>query len=446
MKIVIAGAGEVGFHLAKLLSSQAQDIHIIDTSSDVLERAQSNLDVITVKGDSTSIKTLKAAGVRNADLLIAVTSAEQANIITAVIGKKLGAKITVARINNQEYLIESIAEDFRKIGIDFLFSPRYLASTEITRLVDEAALTALQDYEDGKLFLIGLTLNEDSPIVNKHLSETAHFNPDNQFKAIAICREHQTHIPRGDFQFRNGDQVFFITTQEGKDPILSLTGNKNRQIKKVMILGGSDLAVITAKKLERNYSVKLIEHNKDVCYELAEELNNTLVINGNGSNVELLVEEGLNDMDAFIALTDNSETNIISCLVAKNHKVQKTIALVENVDYIDISQDIGVDALINRKLIFANDIFRHIRKGSIKALSSIHGVGAEVIEYEVSRKSKITKEPIRHLHFPKKALIGGVIRGEESILPGGDFQIEVGDKVVVFALPEAIHQVEKYFK
>ena len=445
MKIVIAGAGEVGFHLARLLSDQSQDIYIIDTNGDLLEEAKAKMDVFTVLGDSTSIKTLKEAEVRQADLLIAVTSSEQANIIAAAIGKKMGAKKTVARIDKEEYLLKSIQEDFRNIGVDDMFSPRQIACDEICKLVEQAALSALQEFEDGQLSLVGVTLSENSPIVGLSLSETTSHNPENNYKAIAIVREHRTIIPRGNTKFEIGDQVFFISTKDGKLPIIHAAGRRTKPIKKVMILGGSRIGAMVAQKLEKKYQVKLIETDRDRCYSLAENLNNTLVINGDGSNVELLQEEGLNECDVFITLTGNSETNIISCLVAKNNNVKKTIALVENVDYINISQEIGVDALINRKLIFADDIFTHLRKGAVKTLHNLHGTEADVIEYEVGPNSPITKSLIRELNFPKSALIGGVIRGSECFVGTGDTEIQAGDKVVVLTLPEALKQVESYF-
>lgn len=445
MKIVIAGAGEVGFHLAKLLSDQSQDIFIIDTDSELLDHARSKMDVFTVLGDSTSVKTLKEAQVRQADLLIAVTSSEQANIITAAIGKKMGAKKTVARIEKEEYLLTSIQEDFVNIGIDNMFSPRQLASAEICKLVEQAALSALQEFEEGKLSLVGVTLTDQSPIVGHSLAETSSHNPDDNYKAIAILRGHRTIIPRGNTKFEDGDQVFFISTKEGKLPIIHAAGSRTKPIKKVMILGGSRIGALVAQRLEKKYQVKLIEMDRDRCYNLAESLNNTLVINGDGCNVELLEEEGLAECDVFIALTGNSETNIISCLVAKNHNVKKTIASVENVDYINISQEIGVDALINRKLIFANDIFTYLRKGAVKSLHNLHGTEAEVIEYEVGKDAAISAAPVRELDFPKSALIGGVIRGEECFVATGDTKIMEEDKVVVFSLPEAIKQVESFF-
>ncbi|MEM9022156.1 MAG: Trk system potassium transporter TrkA, partial [Bacteroidota bacterium] len=354
MKIVIAGAGDVGFHLAKLLSSEEHDIVLIDCDQEVLDYAQSHVDVLTLRGDSTSIKTLREAGLKSTDLLIAATSSENVNIITAVLGKRLGAKRTVARIQKDEYLLNGIQAEFRNVGIDALISPKQLASNEICRLINEAAVTDMHEFENGKLFLIGIHLEAGSPILGASLAETAHLNPDLAFRPIAIHRDDATIIPRANTRFQADDHVYFITCKGGIDQILTNTGKKRVKIKKVMILGGSAIGLMTARQLEKQYQVKVIEKDREKCLQLAESLNNTLIINGDGGNVELLEEEGLADMDAFLALTGNSETNIISSLVARNHNVVKSIALVENTDYIHLSQRVGVDTLINRKLIAAN--------------------------------------------------------------------------------------------
>lgn len=445
MKIIIAGAGDVGFHLARLLSGESQDIILIDTNTDVLNYAESHLDVFILKGDSTSITTLKEANAANADLLIAATSSENVNLITAIVGKKLGVKKVIARISKNEFLEESEMISFSSLGIDSLFSPSQLASLEILRLIEEAVLTDIFEFEGGKLNLIGITLSEKSVIINQTIEETAYLNPSLTFKPIAIKRGTETIIPKKSTRFRLKDIIYFVSKKEGIETILTISQKEKKKIKNVMILGGSTVGVQTAQILEKNFNVKLIEKNKAKCYQLSEQLNSTLIICGDGSDVELIEEEGLSDMDAFIAVTGNSETNIIASLVAKNHNVHKTISMVENIDYINLSQSIGVDTLINKKLIAANNIFRHIRKGRVKAITSLHGVDAEVIEYEVNPGSKVTRCPINELDFPENAIIGGVIREDESFLPFGKFQIKPGDKVVVFTVPKEINKVEKFF-
>ncbi|MGK7391546.1 MAG: Trk system potassium transporter TrkA [Candidatus Cyclobacteriaceae bacterium M2_1C_046] len=446
MRIVIAGAGEVGFHLAKLLAYEEQDIVVIDKDSDRLKQIANSLDVATIKGNSTSFRILDEADVASADLLIAVTSSEETNITTAIIGKNLGAKKTIARIENLEYLVDKDKLDLKNLGIDEVISPESLAAKEIKRLLKEVALTDTFDFDEGRLSLIGVTIDENSKLKDKSLVEAAHLNPDQNFLTVAILRENKTIIPHGENYFRLGDHAYFIAQPDGVDQVLELSGKKKEGIKNIMILGGSKVGFHAAKRLSRKFNVKLIEIDKDKCFELADQLRNVMVINGDGRDVELLEEEGIENMDAFIAVTGNSETNIISCLVAKNRNVKKTISLVENVDYIHLSQNIGVDTMINKKLIAANFIFRYIRKGDVINLTSIHGVDAEILEFIVKAGSKITEKEIRNLDFPKGAIIGGVVRNGQGFTTLGNFQFRPKDRAVVLCRPEYIHEVEEYFK
>ncbi len=445
MKIIIAGAGDVGFHLAELLAYENQDIVLIDLNQDVLDYAATHLDVMTIKGDVTSLGILRQAEIKTVKLFLAVTTSEKTNLVAAILAKKMGAKQTVARVNNYEYLAESQRDTFRELGIDSIFSPPQLASQEILRLVNQCAFTDIFEFEKGKISLAGITLNDKSPLVNMKLSEVGTLQSDIHLRPIAVLRGHKTIIPRGDTILQMGDHIYFITKKEDIAKVEDVVGTKKIKVRKIMIIGGTEIAFETAKLLEKEYHVTLVEKVKDRCKILAECLNNALIINGDAGNIDLLVEEGLNEMDAFIALTPNSETNIIASLTAKNHGVYKTIAQVENKEYIHLSQNIGVDTLINKKLIAANNVFRFVRKGQIEAITSLHGVDAEVIEFVVHRKNQLTKKPLKSLHFPKASLIAGVIRGEESLIPNGDFQLKVGDKVVVFAMPEAIGKLENLF-
>lgn len=446
MKILIAGAGDVGFHLAELLAYENQDIVLIDSNQDVLDYAATHLDVMTLRGDAGSPSILEQADVERAELVLAVTTSEKTNLVTAILAKKMGARQTIARVNTQEYLETDQRKIFRELGIDSLISPQELAAEEIYRLVNQCSFTDIFEFENGKINLVGITLDDYSPIANKRLADIQWPNGNLEPKAMAILRGHRTLIPHGDTMLRRGDHIYFTTRRENIDLLVELVGKKKIKVRNVMILGGTDLGQATATRLERDYNVTLIEPDKNRCKYLTEHLNNTLIINGEPSNIDLLEEEGLNHMDAFIALTPNSETNIIASLTAKNHGVYKTIAQVENKEYIHISQNIGVDTLINKKLIAANNIFRFVRKGQIEAITSLHGVDAEVIEFVVHKNNQLTKKSLSHLHFPKTAMIGGVIRGEESLIPNGDFQLQVDDKVIVFALPEAIGRLEELFR
>ncbi|WP_452597523.1 Trk system potassium transporter TrkA [Pontimicrobium sp. MEBiC01747] len=448
MKIIIAGAGEVGFHLAKLLSYESQEITLIDTNKASLAYAENHLDIKVLKGDATSIAILKEAKVNNSDLLIAVTASETTNITVCVLAKQLGSKRTIARISNTEFITHKDEVGFTRFGIDELISPESLAASEIELLLNQSAFKDSYQFEDGALTMVSLNLSRTASFVGKSVKEAAQLFSEIHFVPIAIQRfgTQYTIIPRGDTQFKEGDTVVFITSEGGGEELCKMTGKTNEPIKDVMILGGSKIGYKTSRDLSsRNFNVKLIEKDKEVAFDLADELENVLVINGDGRNVELLDEESIDDMDAFISVTGNSETNIMSCLVAKSKGVRKTIALVENMDYFELSQSIGIDTLINKKLLAANNIFRYIRKGEVIAMTKLNNMNAELLEFRVKPTSKISNKLIKDIEFPRSAIIGGVIRNGEGLIALGGFKIEEGDYIVVCCLPRSIKQVEKLF-
>ncbi|WP_452222600.1 Trk system potassium transporter TrkA [Lacinutrix chionoecetis] len=448
MKIIIAGAGEVGFHLAKLLSYESQEITLIDTDRESLSYADNHLDIKVLKGDATSIAMLKEAKVEGSDLVIAVTASETTNITVCVLAKQLGSKRTIARISNTEFIKHKDEVGFTRFGIDELISPEALAASEIQLLLSQSAFNESYEFEDGALTMVSLNLSRTASFVGKTVREAAQYFSEIHFVPIAIQRfgTQYTIIPRGDTQFKEGDSVVFITSAGGGEELCKMTGKTNTAIKNVMILGGSKIGYKTSRDLsEKNFNVKLIENNRDAAFDLADELEKVLVINGDGRNVELLEEENISDMDAFISVTGNSETNIMSCLVAKSKGVKKTIALVENMDYFELSQSIGIDTLINKKLLAANNIFRYIRKGDVVAMTKLNNMNAELLEFKVKRVSKICNKQIKDVEFPRSAIIGGVIRDGEGLIALGDFKIEEGDYIVVCCLPRSIKEVEKLF-
>ncbi|MBX2828464.1 MAG: Trk system potassium transporter TrkA [Flavobacteriaceae bacterium] len=448
MKIIIAGAGEVGFHLAKLLSFESQDITLIDTNRESLAYADTHLDIRVIRGDATSISVLKESRVNGTDLVIAVTSSETTNITVCVLAKQLGAKRTIARISNTEFLENKDEVQFTKFGIDELISPESLASSEIELLLNQSGFNDTYEFEDGALTMIGLQLPRTSAFVGKTVKEVGQLYPELDYVPIAIQREgtQYTLIPRGDTMFKEGDQVYFTTTQEGVEHIFKLSGKVKEPIKNVMILGGSKIGYKTANDLcKSKFNVKLIENSKEKAFEIADDIPSCLVIHGDGRNVELLDEESIQDMDAFIAVTGNSETNIMSCLMAKSKGVKKTIALVENMDYFQLSQSIGINTLINKKLLAANNIFRHVRKGEIVAMTMLNNMNAELLEFIVSPSSEVCNQVVREIDFPRSAIIGGVVRDGVGMIALGDFKIESGDRIVVCCLPQSINKVEKLF-
>lgn len=449
MKIIIAGAGEVGFHLAKLLSYESQEITLIDTHRDSLLYADTHLDIKVMKGDATSISILNEARIDISDLFIAVTSSETTNITACVLAKQLGVKKTIARISNTEFIEQQDQVEFTKFGIDELISPESLAAAEIELLLNQSVFNDTYEFEGGALTMLGLNLSGTAKIAGKSVKDAAKLIPDIHFVPIAIQRygSHLTVIPRGDTMLLEGDHVVFMTSEGGDEELCKLTGKFKTEIKNVMILGGGRIGSRTARGLtdDSKFNIKIVEKDKDKAFDVADELPNVLVINGDGRNVELLEEENIQDMDAFISVTGDSETNIISCLLAKSRGVKKTIALVENVDYFELSHSIGIDTLINKKLLAANSIFRYIRKGEVVAMTKLSSMDAELLEFIVKPKSKICNKIIRKINFPITAIIAGVIRNGQGMIALGDFKVEAGDRVVVCCMPDSIKKVEKFF-
>lgn len=446
MRIIIAGGGEVGYHIAELLSYEFHQITLIDIDQESLDNAFNNLDVLPVKGDAASRSVLSQADIAKADLYMSVTTSEHTNLVSAILAKKMGAKKTIARVENPEFMDEDQLKVFNELGVDTMISPNYLVAMAIKRLLKQTALTNIFEFEDGKLSLIGITVSERSFMAGKNILHIDELVPDFSFRPIAILRGNTTLSPRGTTIVRPRDHIYLMTKEDEIDQVSAFAGQMNKDVKNVMILGGGEIARLTAKILEPIYNITIVESDKEACKMLLETLTKSLVIKADPTDFEVLKEEGLEEMDALIALLPNSESNIIVSLMTEELRYIKTVALVDNVEYIRLSQNIGVDTLINTKLIAANDIFRFVRKGDIEAVTSLHGVNAEIIEFTVTRTGSVTRRPLNRLNFPPKALVAGVIRNETGHIPDGDFQLQLGDKVIVFAQPEAIGKVEKMFR
>jgi K+ transport systems, NAD-binding component len=445
MKIIVAGAGEVGVHLAKMLSNEYHDIVIIDSNEELLRQLDSNADVTTVNGSATNISTLMEAGIKKSDLFIAVTHYEETNVIAAVLGKRLGAKKVIARIDNYEYLQPNNKEIFLNLGIDYLFYPEKIAAREIIGLLGQTSSIEYVDFSNGKLSLIVFKLEAGAPVIDKTLLQATHDNENLEYRAVAITREGETIIPRGNDQFQSGDLVYVISNQSGIKEMQKYSGKTNIDVNNLMILGGSRIGVRVAMELENQANIKLVEVDREKSIHLSEHLQNTLVINGDGRNTDLLLEEGLRNMDAFVAVTGNSETNILSCMLAKRMGVKKTIAEIENLDYIKLAESVGIDTVINKKLITASRIFRFTMSTDVLAIKCLTGSEAEVLEFIVKPGAAVTKGPVKHINFPKDAIIGGVVRGDVAFIAKGITEIKAYDRVVVFALPSAINKIGKYF-
>ena len=446
MKIIIAGAGDVGSHLAKLLSSEFHDIYLLDENEERLNSVSSKIDVFTIAGDAKSVEIMERKLISTCDLLIAVTSNEETNMLICILGKKLGAKHTIARINDDNILTENREHFYNDLGIDTLISPTHLATLEIERLINQAAFTDDIEFDNGKLTVFGISLSKNSILIDKSVRESADLNPNLSFKPLALHRNDLTLLVNGDTILKENDIVYFISLSDSIENIITLCGKTSIEIKDVMIIGGSKIGLNIAKLLEKRYHITLIEKDKFRCEQLASVLKKTLVININGHDVKILEEEGLAEMDALISVTANSEMNVMTSLVGKNHGIKKTIARIENFDYINLSQTIGVDTIINKKIIAADKIFKFVRKGNVSSVANLHGTNAEIIEFIVKADTKITKKPINQLNFPKDSNIAGIIRNGIPIIPFGDFQLIENDKTIVFSLTESIKEIEKFFQ
>ncbi len=455
MKIIIGGAGEVGFHLAKLLSNEMNDIVIVDTDKEKLTMIENSLDVMAYRGDITSFKALREIGVKDADMFISVTHLQNTNLTSASIAKELGATRTLARISNPEFLHKENQFWVQGMGIDALISPEKLAADEIYSLVQQSAFNAMHPFANGQLFMVGTVLDEDCKILDKQYKDmylTTKGGTENLFTPIAIIRsddrgEYKTIIPESDTDFRIDDHVYFIVKKTGILEIYKMLGKKQEYFKNVIVLGGGSIGVKTSKLLKENkHNVKLLEIDRNKAFDLADELNNILIINGDGRDGELLIEEGISDSDAFIAVTGSSETNIMSCLLAKSKGVKKTIALVENIDYIHLSQEVGINAFINKKLLTADSIFRYIRQGSVMDVTGISDLDAEVLEFRINEDSEISFKKVSDFPFTEGAIIAGITRKNDGFIPTKDFIIEPKDHVVVFSQANLIPKVTKYFK
>ncbi len=446
MKIVIVGAGEVGNHLARMLSGTGgHDITVVDSDAKQLEAVADVSDVVTIEGDPATFATLKRASVRKADLLIAVHQEENINILSAVLGKQLGAKKSIARIDNNEYLEPGNKEVFINMGIDYLFYPEKTAAREVINLLGHTATSEYVDFSSGRMSLVVFRLAPTSPLVGKTMLEISPDPASLYYRIVAIARDDETIIPHGGDETLEGDTLYVVTSHDHVGEVQELSGQANVEIKSMMILGGSRIGVQIATALQEHIDIKLVEYNPEEAYRLAELLDKTLIINADGRNIDAMMEEGINRMDAFVAVTSRSETNILTAMLAKKMGVKKVIAEVENLNYIALAESIGIDTVINKKQLTASNIFRFTMNTDVQAVKCLTGTDAEVLEFIVKPGSPATRAPIRELGFPDAATIGGIVRGGNVHMAVGDTRITAYDRVVVFTKPEAKSLVGKFF-
>ncbi len=434
MRIVIAGAGEVGSHLAKLLSAEEQDILLIDDNQERLAVLDANYNLMTYPGNPTSFSTLREASVGSADLFIAVTPYEASNMVACSIAKSLGAKKTVARIDSYDFMAPENSDVVKSMGIDRVIYPEYLAAKEIITALKRTWARYWFELHDGSLILAGIKLREGAPLAGMMLRELAHSN--HELHVSAIKRNHETIIPRGDDRIEAGDILYINTTRERIPDLIALTGKQEHRIKRVLIMGGSKMAVRLVRSAGSEFKFKIVDNNPDVCRKLPFKCPDCEIIYGDGRDPELLADIGISEMDAFVALTDSSETNIFTCLTAKDMGIKKTVADVEN---------LNIGTVVNKKLLASSSIFQLLLDADSSTSKCLALADAEVAELEARENSKITKAPVKELSLPKELTLAGLFRDGKGLIINGNTRIRPGDHVLVFCLAGALHKVEKLF-
>lgn len=446
MKIIIIGAGEVGFQLAGKLSEEGHEITLIEKDRERCKKIEESLDVSVVEGDGASQSTLISSGIKSADMVIAATSVDEVNLLACLIASKLGVKRKIARVRNPEYYSESSILKKEDLGVDLMINPEFEVAEEITRLLIRSVASEIIEFEEGKILLVGIKVEKDSPIVNRQLKSLGNEDQRKKFRVVAITKNGKTVIPRGEEIINRDDQVFVVTKREALDELLEMTGKRDRELKKVMILGGGRIGMKVAENLEkRDTKVVILESDREKSLKVAGTLKRCTVINLDGTEIDSIAREGITNVDALVATTSDDETNIISCLFAKHIGVKKTIALVNKLAYMPLMSVIGIDSTVNVRLSTANAILRFLRKGDVVSVATFHGIDAEAIEIKAGKESKLVGKPLKTIKLPEGSLVAAVIKGEEVVVPYGDTIIEPGNRVIFFALPQAIHELEEKF-
>ena len=447
MRAIVIGAGVVGYDVAKLLSHAEHDVVVVDVNQDALARVNEKLDVMTVCGNGTSTAVLEEAGIQDARIIVAVTAIDEVNIIACMLADRLGVETTIARVRSEELSRKQTVLKSSDFGIDLIIHPEESAAAEVTRLIRRASATDVLMLADGRLHLVGLRLDPDSPAIGRSLRDLVSSAPDIKFRVMAIMRGIRTILPGGGERLRKNDQIFVLARPKSIPPVLEILGKSDQKLEDIMILGGTDIGARVALQLsqEKDKRVKLVESNRARAEELAEELSSVLVIHGEGTDIDLLVREGLSEMDAFVAVTDDEESNLVTCLLAKHLRVRKTVALLSNPAYIPISQSIGLDAAVNKKLAVSAEVIRFLRGKHVKSVANVHGLDAEILEIEAAPMSEITKDILMNIELPEGLLIAAVMKGDDLEIATGLTHITPGARAYIFVLPGTLERAEQLF-
>lgn len=446
MRAIVVGAGEVGFDVARLLALEEHDVVVIDRDPVALARLADKLDVMTVLGNGTSAKVLQEAGAADAVLLVAVTTIDEVNLVACMLGDRLGAKRTIARVRSSEISGDESVLNNADFGIDVVIHPEESAATEVELLILRAGASDIVPLAGGGLHLIGLRLDEDSPVAGMTLEQLGEANPQPHLRVMAIVRGIRTILPGARDTLRKNDVVFVAALPKHVPQVLEIMGKKDHRIEKIMIIGGTEVAAQVARRLSGGRrQIKLVEADRARAQALSEQLGHVLVIHGEPTDLDLLVTEGMSDMDAVVTLTDDEESNLVSCLLAKHLGVSKTVALLSKPAYIPISQSIGLDSAVNLKLAISREVMASLRGKHVMSVASLRGVEAEVLEIEAQPRSPVTKAALGELTMPRDVLIAGVSHGGHVSVATASTHIQPGDRAYVFARHAAVSAAESIF-
>ena len=449
MKILIVGSGQVGYFLCDRLSREGHEVTLVDRDEEVVERAQDRLNVLGVVGNGASAEILEQAGIKDVDIFIAVTNMDEVNILACLLAREYQVKILIARTKSIEYISDKAVLSKEKLGINLLINPEDAVAEELSKLACNSKAFDVAEFAEGQILFQGYRIEAESPLCDLTLSELGELRGMYRFVVVAINRGNTTIIPRGDDTIQAGDRIYIVAPQQELPAINYLLQFKQldeRASRRAFVLGGGRIGLQVAQNLEKlHFQTKLIEKDEDRCYKLAEQLNKVVVINVEGLDVQTLLDEGLTDADVFIAVTENDQTNILICLLAKQHNVRRTLALVSQPELIGLAADLGIDACISPRLAAAGAILKFVRRGEIISLTTVEGSDSEVLELEIGKDSGLLATPLSDLHFPRGAIIGAIVRGSNYEIPTGESRLEEGDRVVIFTLPEALQKVERFF-
>ncbi len=446
MRVLVVGAGEVGFHLARRLSEENQDVVLIESDPERAEFAAKQLDVLTVTGNGASLSVLEAAGVQGARMLLSVTSRDEVNLVACMAAKRLGVQFAVARISSPEYYERGSVFSREQMGIDLMINPERECAWETFQLLQSAAATDVAHFAGGRVQLIGLQVREGAPVAGRTLTEIAKIQGGNHYVTAAVVHDGVTTIPRGNTRIEAGDRLYLVAPTAEVQRIPPLAGYDRFRLSRVMIAGGSAEGEFLAGVLaEHGVETTILDRNRRRCVELAERLPRALVLHGDATDLELLEMEGVNGVDGYVAATNHDETNLLSSLLAKSAGARKVVSLVHKFEYLRLVPRVGVDASVSPRMSAVNAILRYVRRGRVMTVASLTGISAEAIEFRVEASTPVAGKALKDIRFPTGGIVGTITRGTEIIIPRGEDVILPGDEVIVFALPDAISQVEELF-